>query len=66
MKDEDAIALVDKYFEIALETKTGKYMVGHFEAYELIAKGNAILDVITRPALNKNQKKEIVKIIKEL
>ena len=63
---EDACKLVSKYFGLAAKGKQINYAMGQFHAYEMIAKGNAMLDVITRPALNKNQKKELIKLIKEL
>ena len=62
----EADRLVSKHFELLIEKEGSEYQKGQFEAYELISKGYAILDVMTRPALNKFQKEVIVNFIKEL
>lgn len=66
---EGACELVSEYFNIELSEIKNKiyYKVkNHFDAVEMIAKGRAIIDVQTRPALSDNQKKELIKYIKEL
>ena len=63
---EDAVRLVSDHFQLVVEGKHVKPLIGEFEGYELIAKGKAIIEVANTPSLNKNQKQELFKIIKEL
>ena len=62
----DTIKLVSKHFDLVVKGRKINYINGEFDAYEMIAKGNAMLDVISRTTLNRIQKKQILKIIKEL
>ena len=63
---EYANHLVSFYFEQIEKKSTRFFRVGIFEGYEYIAKGEAIIQVLATPALNKNQQNELIKIIKEL
>jgi hypothetical protein len=65
-KVTDIIKLVSKHFYLVTKGSRINYNKGEFEAYEMIAKGSAMIDIINRTDLNKNQKKEIVEIIKTL
>jgi hypothetical protein len=63
---EYAEHLVSFYYELTEKESTHFFRVGIFEGYEYIAKGKSIIQVLATPALNKNQQKELIKIIKEL
>jgi hypothetical protein len=63
---EDAIRLVSDWFTVVIKDKEVKPFIGEFDGYELIAKGHAIIDIVNRGALNKNQKIELVEMIKSL
>jgi hypothetical protein len=62
---ENAQELLSKHFDIIIKDAY-EYKRGQFYAYELIAKGWAILDVMTRPSLNKNQKKVLIRFIEDI
>ena len=64
--EQQAVELVSKHYDLVVKGKRVNYINGEFYGYELIAKGNAILDILTRPALNRNQKNEFVEIIKKI
>ncbi len=63
---EDACKLVSKCYDLVIKGKKISYCKGNLEAYEMIAKGHSIIDVLNRQELNENQKKELIKIIKKL
>jgi len=66
---EDAARLVSEYFDLILKRYKAKgvnYFKGDFDAYELIAKGEALLDVLNRPSLDKSQKRVLIEVIKGL
>lgn len=62
---EYANYLVSAYFQL-IDKKDSNYIIGSFEGYEYIAKGQSIIQIIHTPSLNKFQKNELIKIIKEL
>lgn len=62
---ENAEQLVSDHFDLIIKDAY-EYKRGQFHAYELIAKGWAILDVMTRSALNKNQKKILIRFIEDI
>lgn len=63
---EYAIHLVSFYYSEIEKEYTHFFRVGIFEGCEYIAKGKSIIQVLATPALNKNQQKELIEIIKEL
>jgi len=64
--EDKALDLVKNYFDLVTKDKKINHFIGEFDGYEFIAKGNAILHVLNTPAFNRNQKKELVKSIKEI
>jgi len=65
---EEATRLVSYYFSQVAKhyTTKKKYLDDEFYCYEQISKGYAMLDVCQNEQLNKNQKNEMYKLIREL
>jgi F0F1-type ATP synthase delta subunit len=65
-QQDKALDLVKNYFDLVTKDKKINHFIGEFDGYEFIAKGHAIIHVLNTPAFNRNQKKELVKLIKEM
>lgn len=63
---ETALELISACFAEVSKGTEFKPLSGEFESFEMIAKGFAHLSVCRCKTLNKNQKKEMHKLINEL
>jgi hypothetical protein len=63
---ETALELVSYFFSNIVHDETINPLTGEFECFELMAKAQSMLYVCRNKSLNKNQKRDLIKYIKEL